>query len=263
MDPVTQVYKYLDTKNREDAQFPRPSRGKFRPSEVHQCSREIWYRHNDKPKKVVPGFVSLYGMDGDLAHKSTHWLLYRAGVDIRGIEFNEETGEAKEKDFFKKTIVHNGETLVISGRGDGRVFYYGHEHLLEIKSVDGFKYKHMLAAYQRGELIKYLKEGNKGKYFKFFQQSMLTAYCLGLDSIYLLMKDRSLCQLGMHNEVSDLREGGAVIPFDEEILTNTLDKLARIEKAKREGIAPDREFTEGSYECDRLCAFGHICRKEP
>lgn len=262
LEPVEQVYKFLDQKNREEAQYPRPSHQRFRPSEAHACSRATYYRHNDVPPKVVPGFVSLYGRDGDLAHTSTHWLMYHAGVDIGGIEFNEETGEAKELDFFRKEVTHNGETFTISGRSDGRVTFNGQEHLLEIKSVDGFKYMHMQKAYDKGELHKYIREGNKGTYLKFLQQSMVACKCLGLESVYLLVKDRSLCQLGFLDKATEHRECGLVIPFEQEMYDATLDKWAAIHKAVRLGEPPMREYTEGSYMCDRLCSYGHICRKE-
>jgi len=264
MDPTTRLYEYLDECNREEVATYRQRGRRFNPSAIHQCSREIYYKHTGEIPRVIPGFISLYGQDGDICHDSVRWLLKKAGVELDWLEFKEETGEIKETAYFRKTINHNDQVFEISGRADGLIYLEDSKEWmpLEIKSVDGFKYKYILQAYQKGELFKYLQEGNKGKYLKWLMQTCLTTKTLGYDRTYLLFKDRSLCQIGMYDKVNDLREGGCILEIDDAMYEGMLNKMANITECVDKGEPPAREYLEGSYECDRLCRFSHVCRSK-
>jgi len=264
MDPTTQLYEYLDRCNREEVASYRHRGRRFNPSSIQGCAREIFYQHMGEVPRVVPGFISLYGQDGDICHDSVRWLLKQAGVQLDWLDFNDETGTIEETGYFRKTVTHNDQTFEVSGRADGLIYLEDTDEWmpLEIKSIDGFKYKYILKAYQEGDLLNYLKTGNKGKYLKWLWQTTLTSSLAGYDKTYLLFKDRSLCQIGLHDRVNDVREGGCILDVDKELLATMMDKMADITKAVDDGVPPHFGFIEGSYECDTLCSYNHICRKK-
>jgi len=266
VDPTTRLYQYLDDCNREEVATYRMRGRRFNPSGMHQCPRAIYYKHSGEVPRVVPGFISLYGQDGDICHDSVRWLLKKAGVPLKGLTFDEDTGVIEETMYFRKEVTFEGETFTVSGRADGLIYLEDTDEWmpLEIKSIDGFKYKYILGAYQKGNLHEYLQTGNKGNYKKWYQQTTLTSKSLGYDKTYMLLKDRSLCQIGMHDKVNDLREGGIIMDVDEELYTSMLRKMAMINKAvdKAEPVPLSLCPVEGSYECDRLCSYNHICRKQ-
>ena len=266
MDPTTRLYKYLDECNREEVATYTQRGRRFNPSSIDKCPRALYYKHTGKVPRVVPGFISLYGQDGDICHDSVRWLLKKAGVPLKGLNFDSETGVIEETMYFRKEVTHAGETFIISGRADGLIYLEDTDEWipLEIKSIDGFKYKYILAAYQKGELHDYLLTGNKGKYKKWYQQTTLTAHSLGYDKTYMLFKDRSLCQIGMYDKVNDLREGGCIMPVQMELYNSMLNKMAMVTKAVDDNEPPPLSICplEGSYECDRLCSYNHICRKK-
>jgi len=266
MDPVTRLYEYLDECNREEVATYTQRGRRFNPSGIHQCPRAIAYKHLGHVPRVVPGFISLYGQDGEICHDSVRWLLKRAGVPLRGLEFDETTGRIKELLYFRKDVTHNGQTFTVSGRADGEIFLEDTDEWapLEIKSIDGFKYRYILQAYQRGELHDYLMNGNKGSYKKWYMQTTLTSHMLGYDKTYMLFKDRSLCQIGMYDKVNDLREGGCIMPVDKELLNEMFSKAAFITEYVNKDELPPLMLcpTEGSYECKTLCSYNHICRKK-
>lgn len=267
-EPITKVYEYLDRCNREEVATYRFRGRRFNPSGMHKCPRALYYRHTGEVPRVVPGFISLYGQDGDIAHDSVRWLMKKAGVQMKWLDFDEEKGTIEETGYFRKEVTHNGQTFTISGRADGLVLVEseaGDEWMpLEIKSIDGFKYKYILKAYQEGNLHEYLMEGNKGNYRKWYMQTTLTAHFMGYDKTYMVFKDRSLCQIGMYDKVNDVREGGCIMPVNQEMLKGMLNKMAMVDKCVDDGVPPMLALcpVEGSYECDRLCEYNHICRKK-
>ena len=153
--------------------------------------------------------------------------------------------------------------VVLSGRRVGEIMVGDEWMPLEIKSIDGFSYKYILKAYQEGKLHDYLMTGAKGKYKKWYMQTTFTAKGLGGEhkNTYLLLKDRSLCQIGMYDKVNDHREGGIILPIDEELWETMLDKMVLVQKHVDSGdpVPLDLCPMEGSYECDTLCNYRHVC----
>lgn len=256
MEPVTQVYQYLDKQNKLEAEYVRKPSSRYRLSELGDCARRIKYRHEGTETQAVPGFVSLFGQDGDIAHDSVRWLMRKAGVELDGLHFNEETGEIKETMFCRKTIEHKGIPIDITGRADGMVRYDDEWMLLEIKSIDGWKSKYLNDAYNKGEFLSYLENGSSGKMAKFLDQCEAAMRCFNFDKTYLVMKDRSMCQIGSHDTKHDVREG-FVLHRDDERWERIKNKLAMIEKAKADGTDLLR-MTEGHWQCQQ-CPFSDKC----
>lgn len=261
-DPITKVYDYLDKCNRDEVatyQFSASKR-RFNPSSIANCSRQLYYEMTGEVPRIIPGFISLYGQDGDISHDSVRWLMKQAGVVMDWLEFDETTGRIEEKGYFRKEIEHNGERFTVSGRADGLVYLEDLDKSLplEIKSVDGFKAKYIQSAYEKGNLLDYLHTGNSGKYYKWLCQMTLTSKMMGYDATYLVLKDRSLCQIGVRDVVNDVREG-FIVPVDEALYVELLNKMAVISKMIREKTPPIREYLDGDYDC-RICNFNHICR---
>ena len=263
-DPTTVLYEYLDRCNREEVATYRPRGRRFNPSSIDRCERAIFYKHSGVVPRVVPGFVSLYGQDGDICHDSVRWLLKKAGVLLKGLDFDEESGEIKETMYFRKKVMHKGVEVEVSGRADGLIFHddYAEWMPLEIKSLDGFKYQYIQRAYQKGELHDYLLNGNKGRYAKWYMQTTLTSKLLGYDKTYFLLKDRSMCQIGLYDKVNDLREG-FVLDVDDALYERMLDKMVRVTAQVDSGEPTPLMLCplEGSYECG-ICDFNHICREK-
>jgi hypothetical protein len=266
MDPVTQVYEFLDKENVREAMIPFRKTNKYRMSEIGNCPRRIKYRHVGYPgieeakQEATPGFVSLFGQDGDIAHDSVRWLMKKAGVELGGLRFNTD-GTIDETVFIKKVVEHKGEKLLFVGRTDGYVKIDGEWHLLEIKSIDGWKASYLNKAYNKGEFIDYLLEGSSGKMAKFLDQceaSMRLKDYEGqkITKTCLVIKDRSMCQIGCHDTKNDIRES-FILHRDDERWEVIKDRMAMIEKSKREGTELMRH-TEGHWECQQ-CPFANHC----
>jgi CRISPR/Cas system-associated exonuclease Cas4 (RecB family) len=251
MDPVQKLYKHLDKLNLERAGGTKRPSSRFRPSEISQCARRVWYRQGGGQMPAEEGFLRLYGMDGNICHDTVRLLLRDAGVELAGLKFNDD-GSVEELDFFRDTITHKGETFQVSGRGDGRIKVDDTWMYLEIKSLDAYKAKWLNIRYQEGEIREYLYK----KYPNFVQQCTLCAKHLGLPASYLILKDRSSCQIGFADQEWERR--GYVLPVDEDLYTQMLDKMAMITRMRREGVPPIREYTEGSKEC-KNCPFSEEC----
>jgi hypothetical protein len=247
MDPIKQVYQYLDQQNiAEVTNFRKPS-VRFRPSEMDDCPRKIFYRLGGNKPMPVPGKISLYGQDGDISHDSVRWLMKRAGVKLDGLEFDEVSGSINELIAFKKDWEHKGEKFVISGRADGLIEVDGEWMILEIKSVDGMKYRYLNDAWQKGKLMEYLLTGNQGKYKKYLVQCEISMRALGYEHVYLVFKDRSMCQIGCHNEKSG-EISGVVLSRNDELWEETLNTMAYVNKSLRTNTPP-MQLVEGSYQC--------------
>lgn len=260
MDPVTQLYKYLDQQNIDEVETFRRPTPRFRLSELDNCPRRIYYRHEGVRPMALPGFVSLFGMDGDIAHDQVRWLLRKAGVKLGGLEFNEDTGEIVELLQFRKAWQHRGEDFTIAGRADGEIEVGGENMLLEIKSVDGFKYQGISRAYNKGEILEYLETGNNGKFRKFLIQSEVGMRMLDYQHTYLLLKDRSLCTIGLRDEKHNIHEGGIILSRNDKLWEEALNTMAYVSKCRRIGDAPMRHI-EGHYECGQ-CEFRDTCGRK-
>ena len=255
MDPITQMYKYYGQQLAlRHGGITKPS-NRFRPSEMHGCARAIFYRMKGGLEKA-PGRPSGFPIsrDGDLAHDILRWDLRNAGVELDWLEFNEVTGEVKETKDFKYPIELNGKEYLISGRCDGLIKVEGEWMPLEIKSLNGFGFKYILKAYNDGRKWEYLED----KYYKYLVQTMLCADSLGYDKTYLIIKDRSSCQSGMHDEANDFREGGFIIKNDPEVLKRTRGKMQIVADALDADVPPMHGYIEGSKECG-WCDFAKVC----
>lgn len=256
MDPVRMVYNYLDKQNIEEVNNFRKPSVRFRPSELDDCPRKIYYRLGGNRPMAVPGKVSLYGQDGDISHDTVRWLMKRAGVKMDGLLFDDTTGEVKELLEFKRDWEHKGKKFVISGRADGAIEVDGEWMLLEIKSVDGMKWQGINKAWMKGELREYLLKGNFGKYRKYLIQCEICMRVLGYDKAYLVFKDRSMCQIGCHNDKTG-EITGVVLERDDALWAEALDTMAFVTRSLETNEPPMR-LVEGSYQCG-YCEFRDTC----
>jgi len=256
MDPIRQVYNYLDQQNIEEVKNFRKPSVRFRPSEMDDCPRKIFYRLGGNRPMAVPGKISLYGQDGDFCHDSVRWLMKNAGVELDGLEFDEATGNIKELVSFQKPWEHKGEKFVISGRADGLIKVGDEWMILEIKSVDGMKWRYLNDAWQKGNLLEYLATGNQGKYRKYLVQCEISMRVLGYEHVYLVFKDRSMCQIGCHNDKTG-EIAGVVLERNDVLWEDILGTMYMVNKSLRTNVAP-MQLVEGSYQCG-FCEFRDTC----
>jgi hypothetical protein len=264
MDPVQQTYAMLNQREQDRFDNPYKRSLRFRASETDACSRMVWFDlSNYKPDGPGEGRMSLYGIDGDVAHDVLRILMRDAGVKLKGLNFKDD-GTVEETVNVRKEITHNGMTFMIACRADGVVELDGVDHALEIKSVSGFAYDWMRKVYM-GEHTKNMKEQYgpggaasiikylKAKQLKYFTQMHMTAYLAGLDACYLIIKDRSSCQFGFDEDGSALR-----FDIDMDLVNGALDKFAMIARQVTKGDPPMRPHVQSSKECG-WCKFKERC----
>ena len=254
MDPVTQTYQWFaEQESKKAGEITEPS-NRFWPSEMGGCSRAIYYRMRGGLVQP-PGRAHMYPIseDGDIAHDSVRWNLRKAGVELDWLDFNEETNTIVETKSFQYPMTLHGKEYVISGRCDGRIKVDGEWMPLEIKSLNGFGYKYVLKAYNEGRILDYISE----KYLKYLIQTLLCAESLGYDKTYLIIKDRSSCQFGLHDEANDVREG-MIIHNDPVLLERLQKKMSSIAKSLHSDVEPPRAYTEKSKECG-WCPYKEMC----
>jgi CRISPR/Cas system-associated exonuclease Cas4 (RecB family) len=250
------VYNYLDAQNIKEVHNYRKPSVRFRPSELDDCPRKIFYRLGGNLPMPVPGKISLYGQDGDISHDSVRWLMKNAGVELDGLEFDETTGAVRELVSFKKDWEHKGEHFVISGRSDGLVKVDDEWMILEIKSMDGMKWRYINEAWMKGNLMEYLMTGNHGKYRKFLVQCEVSMRVLGYKHVYLVFKDRSMCQIGCHHAKTG-EITGIVLSRNDELWDDTLNTMSMVNKALHTNTPP-MQLVEGSHQCG-YCEFRDTC----
>lgn len=263
MDPVKQTYAMLDQQAMEEFTDGYKRAQRFRASEVDNCSRRIFYDVSGYEKdSAETGKQQLYGLYGDITHDVVRNLMRKAGVELDGLEFNED-GSVTELINLREQVSHNGVDLTIAARADGIVVVDGKRYGLEIKSVSGFVYDYMHKVYtgtasrkmtaQYGVGTKGLRKYVATKYSKYLKQAHLTAYLAGLDGVYLVIADRSSCQFGFDGDGSAL-----MYDLDMKIVDGVLSKLAMIQRKIRDGEPPMRDYTKGSKECG-WCPFKERC----
>jgi len=204
------------------------------------------------PAKPDAPHSHMYSRDGDLLHDDVRFLLRDAGVELDWLIFNDDR-TVTETMSFKKEYEIDGKPFVISGRCDGKIKVNDEWMPLEIKTLNGFKYKYVNLAYNKGEILDYLYN----KCHNYLVQTMLCADSLGFDRSYLLIKDRSSCQFGFHDETNDYREG-IIIENDKELLDKVYTKMNRIGHALNTGVLPPQDFLEKSKECG-WCPYQKTC----
>ncbi len=263
-DPVKKIYDTLDAEMLEEViVFKKPPQH-FRASEAGECGRRIWYRlsaYRPTPDKT---FSKLLSMGGNYDHDVIRQLLKHSDAGIDGLVFLADGGI--EEPQIVKSFEVDGQKFDIVARADGYILLdaevVGNSResvlaLLEIKSVDGWTYKHMNDAFVNGGpegALKYIANARQ----KYIKQCTVTAKLHSKDWIYLLIRDRSMCQIGLYNAETGARTGGAIWQVDEEEWQRILNKFARISEALKEGKPPRAEYVDGSKECN-YCPFYYAC----
>jgi len=256
MEPITRLYEWFgEQESKRTGEITQPS-NRFRPSEMGGCSRAIFYRMRGG-LVVEPGRPHMYPIseDGDIGHDIVRWNLRKAGVELDWLDFDEVTGKVVETQAFKYPMDIDGKEYLISGRCDGKIKVHGRWMPLEIKTLNGFGFKYILKAYNEGRILEYLED----KYTKYLIQTVLCADSLGYDETYLIIKDRSSCQVGMHDEANDFREG-LIIKNDPALLERMKKKMRSIAKSLETNTEPPRAYTEKSRECG-WCPYKEMCWK--
>ena len=259
IDPVAQAYAHLDALSlKEVAEFkPRPPR--FNPSSIGNCSRQQYYKGINVTPEPSPGFLRLYSRPGDFYHDETRCVMYEAGVEFDGLEFDLENRKVKELNACNIEITHNGATFPVRGRGDGKIKVNGEWLYNELKSVDGWKYRAMRNAYLKGDLEKYLR----ANYQSYFDQcnSMCAPEMLDMPGTYLIIVNRGSCQFGFTDRKYQNPEGGMVFRFDPDRWEQQKTKMAMVTKRIAAGDPPLRGHAEGSKKCQQ-CAYEGKCWNE-
>lgn len=272
MDPIERIYKQRDEAGREAARNYRIPSQRFRASELADCKRRMWYRQMGYVPAPETGFKMDWSIDGDVHHDIVRQVLLAGGVELAGITQNED-GTTDEDQFHKYTFNHDGQELTVSTRQDGWVKHDDHGWMLmEIKTVSHWKYKYMNDAYVQGghdAVLAYLKEKYKNYIYQ-IHAGLAIAKARGpeflpfdasekhtLDLAYLVIKDRSNCHIGFHDDDRGVL-GGVYVPFDEDIWNVALNRMAIVKRKRNENEAPRPDYTASSRECS-YCPYKYAC----
>jgi CRISPR/Cas system-associated exonuclease Cas4 (RecB family) len=272
MDPIVRIYKQRDEEGRERARNYRIPAQRFRASELADCKRKMWYRKMGYVPKPDTGFAMDWSIDGDLHHDVIRQVMLDAGIELAGITRNED-GTTEEDMFTKHTFLHDGQEIVVSTRQDGWIKHddYGWM-LMEIKTVSHWKYKYMHEAYLKGGhdgVLEYLQE----KYRNYIYQmhaGLAIAKAQGpkalpfdpsekhtLDHAYLVIKDRSNCHMGFHDEERGVL-GGVIMPYSDDTWNIVLNRCAQVSRKRDENVPPRPDYTSSAAPC-QYCDYRYAC----
>jgi hypothetical protein len=159
----------------------------------------------------------------------------------------------------------------VSTRQDGWIYHedYGWM-LMEIKSVGHWKYDYMNKAYISGghdRLLEYITEKSPGYIYQ-INAGLEIARDRGglpfetdepytLDMAYLVIKDRSNCHIGFHDDKHGAL-GGVLVPYDPSVIDTIVNKTYRLKGMVLDGTPPLPEYPSGSRECG-YCPFKYLC----
>ncbi len=252
-DPVSKVYEGLEAESLDEARnFTKPP-VRIRASEAADCSRKIYYRitgHLPTPKTA---WLKLIGMMGDIEHDVARQLLEHFGVLLDGVE--KEVTKDYEVDGVSFSVVARADGYISiddpAGSPDNLWA------LLEIKSMGGYAYKYLNDAFIAGGNDAVV-ERVRDKHKSYLQQCTVTAVLHDKQFIYLLVKDRSMSQLGLYDASNGRRAGGAIWKVDTELWEKLLKKFGKVAKAVKNGTPPRAEYADGSKECGQ-CDFYYLC----
>ena len=256
MDPVAKTYQYLDEQAQAEVDNFEPRPPRFNPSSIAKCSRQLAYKALGTIPEVSPGFLRLYSAPGDFFHDEVRCIMKEAGVEFDGLRFDWDNRTVYELDACKTTITHNGQTITLSGRGDGQVKVDDTWLYHELKSVDAYKYMNMRRAYLKGDIIKFLFR----EWPSYIGQCnmMCSPEMLDLPGTYLTIVNRSNCQFGFTDAKYKNPEGGVYLPFDAGMWEQQKNKMAMITEKVGSGELPIRGEAEGSKGCQQ-CSYEGRC----
>jgi CRISPR/Cas system-associated exonuclease Cas4 (RecB family) len=270
-DPVQALYDNMEEHGIDIARAHRNPVQRFRASEAANCLRQTWYRLSGYRPAPRDGNGQIYGICGDIDHDVTRQLFENFGVEIGGVQYNDD-GSVKEQLFFTEEF--SVETpagtieVVLSTRADGEIDTpRGKSALLEIKGKGYWVFDWLQKAFTLGfrsaehgqmeagheAMLQRVKEKDKNSYW----QTQVTMKLSKKDICYLLYKDRSSGQLGVVNDETGERSG-VYVEFDPELFQTILERFAFIKRKLMEGKPPAPEFSAGSKECS-YCPFNYMC----
>ncbi|KPJ97091.1 MAG: hypothetical protein AMJ55_00290 [Gammaproteobacteria bacterium SG8_15] len=255
MDPIQKLYNIRNENGLEQVRNHKKPPLRFRASEVADCARKIWYRLSGYLPAPRNARSDDYGVDGDAHHDVIRQMLEHYDIPIRGIAF-EEDGEQKETRFLTKEFNVDGLNITVASRCDGEIYLEDLDKwaLLEIKSAGYWKYKYLNDAFVDGGTtgaIAYMKEKRQNYYL----QSLITATMHGNDLVYLVLKDRSDCNIGLW---SGVLHQGLLFEVGEDDVQAILRKLASIHRKVMDGDPPVPGYLPGSNDC-KWCEFRYAC----
>lgn len=258
MDPIQQMYEKRDEQGRERARNYRKPPLRFRASEVADCSRKIWYRLSGYAPAPRYGRDDDFGIDGDAHHDIVRQLMRAYDIRLEGLTFNDD-GTVSEDQMKTKTFMVDGLKVPVVGRCDGFIFLPDRDELalLEVKSKGFWVFKYIQEAFEangiRGVLDRIID-----KHPDIYAQSNITALIHDMEYVYVLIKNRDMCQTGVYNDDTSARHGGTEFSRDDEQNEKTLKKLANIKRKVMDGVPPPPAGPPGSKECG-YCKFKYLC----
>jgi len=258
MDPVQHLYNEITKDEIEKVrQFKKPVR-RFRASEAADCARKVWYRLSGYMPTPRAASLELVAQSGNLHHDYVRQLLNLYGVQLVGLQMNED-GTVTEDANVVKEFERNGVRFTVSGRSDGGIVLDSGEAVLEIKSVGNWSYQAINKAYTAGNeaLKQYLLEKRKSYLWQGQVMALLQDKTEGI--LYLLVVNRDNMAIGFGQSGTDEHTGFAT-PIDNALQEQILLKFARIQKALNAKTPPAPDFNPGSTECG-YCEFAVYCHE--
>lgn len=258
-DPCQALYDSLDAEGTHAAREHTAPPQRFRASESSNCLRQIWHRlHGDRPAPR-DGRSLMYGVCGDVDHDLTRQLFEGHGVPIGGVTISDD-GQGQEHMFYREDVtvkLPTGDVVIqLTARADGELETPQGTALLEIKGMGFYYYKLLNEAFEKGGHQAVL-ERLRDKHQSYLRQCMVTMFLSGHRLCYLVVKDRASGTIGLVNEETGERSG-IYIPFDQDMLDDTLKRFAYVQRKLDENEPPAPEYTAGSRECG-WCEYRYRC----
>ena len=269
-DPAQALYAAMEEHGLDVARAHKRPVQRFRASEASSCVRQIWHRLNgDRPAPRTSDNL-IYGVCGDIDHDATRQIMENFGIEVGGVIHNKD-GSVEETMFFTEKFVVDTPTgpveIVLSGRADGEIMTPLGRALLEIKGQGFYAFdwiqKAFVAGFRSGEhgqmpgghgaLLQRIKEKKRDHYWQCQVAMKLTKH----ERAYLLYKDRSTGQLGIHNPETGERTG-VYIEFEPEVFEEILQRFAFVKCKLLEGKPPAPEHSAKSKDCS-YCDFYYLC----
>ena len=232
------VYEAIAKKNEEESK--KHTGGKFYPSSVGNCQRNIVYKMSGYPAPPIEPRSLLIMDNGTKFHDRMEELLGACGIMIApelSIVSKELNISGRSDAIVKNFMPHEtNEDIVTLKDPENNVVYEGPESevlIIELKSIN-----------QRG--FDWLIKKNEHKE-EHELQLQLYMYLTGIKQGCLLYENKNKQELAEFH-----------IKYDQEKVDYILNKIKTVNEHVAAGTLPPREYVKTDFQC-RYCDYADIC----